>query len=118
MKIEKYFIDAARLALLDASKVGIKKTWFHAAVGIRSDDTIVYARNGGQNVPTPSAHAEARLCRKLGKAAPLVIVVRVNNQGLWMLSKPCGNCENLLRSMEVKKVLYTVAHEKWARLQM
>ena len=122
VKLEKYFIDAVRLALLDLDKpTPQKKKWLHAAIGIRDDGTIVHARNGGTIAPfaaTPNSHAEARLCHKLGKAAPLVIVVRVNNQGQWMLSKPCGNCENLLRAIKVKKVLYTVSHEKWARLKL
>lgn len=118
VKLEKYFINAVRLALLDLNKTGVKKNWFHAAIGIRADGAIVTARNGGQNTPMPSAHAEARLCRKLGKDSPLVIVVRVNKQGQWMISKPCQNCEKTLRIMGVKRVLYTVSHEKWAQLKM
>lgn len=115
MKIEKYFLDAARFALYDIQKFG-KKTKLHAAIGIRKDGAIVYARNGDQNFPTLSAHAETRLCRKLGKDSPLVFVIRVNKQGNWMMSKPCVNCERALRNKGVKRVIYTVSHEMWEQM--
>lgn len=117
MKLEKYFLDAARIALFDTRKFE-KKVWLHAAVGIRNDGAVVYSRNGGQDFPTPSAHAEARLCRKLGKDSPLVLVIRVNKQGQWMMSKPCASCERILRNKEVRRVIYSTSHNKWEQMTL
>lgn len=115
MKVEKYFLQAVRLAFSD-SDVG--KTWLHAAIGIRADGAIVYSRNHKCKTPAPSAHAERRVCRKLGIDSPLVIVVRVNKQGQWMMSKPCLNCQNAMRRCGVKRVLYSVAHEQYEQMRL
>ncbi len=78
------------------------------AIGARHDGTIVKARNEKTRIPTPCAHAEARLVNKLGMYAPLVIVLRVSKQhnGLAM-AKPCPDCENALRQHKVQRVLYS-----------
>ncbi len=108
MKIDKYFIEAVKIALLHDTN----KRWMHAAIGIRKDGAIVYARNGGQNIAiserTPKlAHAEARLCRKLDKGAPLVIVVRVDSQGRMKMSKPCKACQQVLKNKKVRRVMWS-----------
>lgn len=110
MKIERYFLQAVQVALVN------DRRQLHAAIGIRSDGAIVVSKNGHQKYPTPSHHAESRLCRKLGKRAQLVIVVRVNRQGQWMMSKPCPNCTRALERAGVKRILYSVGHEQYETL--
>jgi len=113
MKIEKYLLQAVRRAM-----TGHKRKGFHAAVGIRADGAIIYSRNNRQYVPTPSAHAEARLCRRLGRNAPLVIVVRIDKSGEWAMSKPCPGCEALLRRAKVKKVIWTSSARQYKQLSL
>lgn len=80
------------------------------AVGIRKDGAIVRARNQQTKIPDTCVHAEARLCKKLGKDAPMVIVVRVSKTGELAMAKPCPNCERLLKRYRVKKVFYTTGN--------
>lgn len=111
MKIEGYFLQAVKRALSEG-----RRNFFHGAIGFRADGALVHARNELCTGKTPRAHAEARLLRKLGKHAPLVIVVRVNRQGLWMLSKPCEDCERALRRVGVKRVLYSIKPGVWGQM--
>jgi len=83
------------------------RAFWLGAVGIRKDGAVVRARNERTKVPTPCAHAEARLCKKLGKDAPMVIVVRLLKNGNLSMAKPCPNCERALRRHRVKKVFYS-----------
>jgi len=85
-----------------------ERSFFVGAMGFRADGAIVFARNSPAEIPTPSAHAEARLVKKLGKNAPLVLVARysVGRQGLAM-AKPCPACEAILKSYKVKQVIYS-----------
>ncbi len=83
------------------------RAFWLGAVGVRKDGAIVRARNEKTKVPTPCAHAEARLCKKLGKEAPLVIVIRLQKDGNLAMAKPCHNCERALRRHKVKKVFYS-----------
>lgn len=102
-KTINFFEAAGKLA---KSKVD-KRTFFLGAIGVRKDGTIVRAMNGSTNYPQPSAHAEARLSKKLDKGAT-VFVARVNAFGEFALSKPCHNCMRTLKARKVKRVYYTV----------
>lgn len=84
-----------------------KRDHFLGAIGIRKDGAIVVARNEPTQVRTPSAHAEARLVKKLGKDADLVVVVRVTKNGALAMAKPCKKCALALKNYRVKKVFYT-----------
>jgi tRNA(Arg) A34 adenosine deaminase TadA len=88
---------------------GKKRNFLVGAVGIRSDGTLVAAVNSIVQVPTPSAHAESRLCRKLDYGAT-VYVARITKTGDIALSKPCPRCEGALRAHGVKKVYYTIGN--------
>lgn len=83
------------------------RAFWLGAVGVRKDGAIVRARNEKTKVPTPCAHAEARLCKKLGKDSPMVIVVRLLRDGNLAMAKPCPNCERALKRHRVKKVFYS-----------
>lgn len=79
-----------------------------AAIGLRSDGVMVMARNEPSTKITPLAHAEARLIRKLGKQAKIVIVVRVTrNTNSLAMAKPCPRCYCALRNAKVRKVYFT-----------
>jgi hypothetical protein len=85
-----------------------RRDYLLGAVGERGDGAVVFARNEATQIRTPEAHAEFRLCSKLGLYAPLVIVVRVSKlTGELTLSKPCSSCEKMLRRSKVCKVIYS-----------
>ncbi len=97
-------LEAGRIAIRGSSR----RTYKVGAIGQGRDGRWVHARNESVAVPTPEVHAEARLCKRLGKGAEVVYVARysIGMQGLAM-SKPCVNCEAKLRAYGVKKVIYT-----------
>lgn len=99
--------DMVRMASVFASAGDERRHFSLGAIGIRQDGAIVTARNEPTRVRNPCAHAEARLVRKLGKNAPLVIVVRVTKNGQLAMAKPCHNCERALRFHKVQKVFYS-----------
>jgi tRNA(Arg) A34 adenosine deaminase TadA len=79
------------------------------AAALRADGAIVVARNEGTMVPTPDAHAEARVLRKAGLAPDLVLVVRLDRNGNLALAKPCAACETKLRNSRVREIWYSTA---------
>lgn len=79
------------------------------AAALRSDGAIVAARNEGTMVPTPHAHAEARVLRKAGLAPDVVLVVRLDRNGNLALAKPCPACETRLRNSRVSEVWYSTS---------
>lgn len=89
-----------------------RQGYYLAAVGVRRDGAIVRATNKAtrakQNLPVPSTHAEARLCRKLDVGAE-VYVARVVGDGSWALSRPCERCCLALMARRVRRVYYTIA---------
>src|SRR5262245_40507792 len=75
------------------------------AAARRGDGTIVTASNGPATLPTPKAHAEARLCRKLDRGS-CVVVVRVRRDGSLACSRPCVACALALRARGVAEVMF------------
>jgi deoxycytidylate deaminase len=100
----KYF-DIAELV---ARRKDDKRTYFHGAVGIRKDGTIVASCNGNPKEPQPKHHAEARVLRKLGRGGKLY-VVRTLADGTWANSKPCARCQKLIRAKGVKVCYYSLS---------
>jgi len=88
------------------------RTFRFGGVAIRDDDVLVYACNGRTHIPTPSAHCEARLARKLDKGA-VVYLVRLSKDGQWANSKPCNDCMRAMRRAKVKKVYYSSGPGIW-----
>lgn len=82
------------------------------AVGKRNDGAIVLARNGSGLCRVPSAHAEARLSRKLDVGST-VFVARVLRDGRWANAKPCLGCFLQLRARGVRRVFYTVGDRQY-----
>ena len=89
-----------------------QRTFRFGGVAIRDDDVLVYACNGRTHIPTPSAHCEARLVRKLDKGAT-VYIVRLSKDGQWANSKPCPDCVRAMRRVQVKKVYYSTGVGAW-----
>lgn len=108
----KYFEIAARTATLKDDE----RTHRHGAVGLRSDGVLVCAANGPAKAVQPKAHAESRLCRKLGADAT-VFVVRVSGDGYGM-SRPCKRCATQLRARRVTRVFYTVSSAEYGVLEL
>lgn len=107
--------------LEQAAKVAIKRrdlrAFYVGAIGFRRDGTAVHARNEATEFPNPDVHAEARLCRKLGRYAPIIYVARFSfgNNGLAM-AKPCDYCMSILRAYQVHEVVYSTGLDSWERM--
>jgi len=82
------------------------------AVGLRADGAVVTARNGScpNGLRAPSAHAEARLARKLDWGS-IVFVARASKNGDLALAEPCKRCRQVLRQRGVAKVYYSMDPE-------
>lgn len=93
------------------------RTFYIGAVAIRSDDVMVAAYNGRAKDPTPEAHCEARLCRKLDRGAT-VYVARTVHTGEWGMSRPCEDCQRALRRVRVKRVYYTIGPNEFGCLDL
>jgi tRNA(Arg) A34 adenosine deaminase TadA len=94
------------------------RSFFLGAVGMRSDGVIVSARNIAAKDVTPSAHAEARLCKKI-TCNSIVWVARVGRgTKSWALARPCFQCQRRMKTTGVKKVIYTIAPDEWGVLML
>jgi tRNA(Arg) A34 adenosine deaminase TadA len=100
---------------MDRSRKGII-----GAVGVRKDNVIVHARNGIIPFPSgryPAIHAEARLCKKLGRGA-VVYVARTRKDGSLALARPCINCIQIMTSYKVKAVFWTIDNDDWGGMEL
>ena len=94
---------------------------FVGAVGKRSDGAVVQSWNGSSAGTTydrcPSAHAEARLARKLD-AGSVVYVARVRrDNGKLAMAKPCAHCERILRNRGIRRVEYSINEHEFGVLE-
>lgn len=97
------------LALSEARKCREKYPFIAytlGAVAVRKDGTVVSSHNLPATNHMPCAHAEARVLRKAGRDATL-LVVRLSTMYGVRMAKPCPYCEALLRSKHVKECWYT-----------
>lgn len=111
-----------KMAHLNASRGNKHRRAFVGAVGIRADGTVVISWNGSSAGTTyercPTAHAERRLCRKLGYGASVVYVARSRREnGSMAMSRPCADCERVLRSRGVKRVEYTISDNEFGVME-
>ncbi len=104
--IETLLIEAARAAKPNADT---RRRVYMGAVAIRSDGTLVKARNGSNKAKDGSCHAEARVLRKCDRGSQ-VFVARVRKDGSTAIAKPCPQCAARLRSKGVVLVAYTVGN--------
>lgn len=108
MKDQELLEEAAEFAVKKLDR----RTFRLAALGRRADGALVRAKNEAVVLPTPSAHAEARLCQKLDVGAD-VWICRVLRCGEWGLAKPCIHCLKALRLRGVKRVCYTTGPKQY-----
>ena len=104
---------------IPTNKGDLRNFWI-AAIGIRHDGVVVIARNGAvsdsddenyQLIPT--AHAEGRVLRKLGKGGTVYVSRIAKKDGKFAMSRPCPTCQTRLRSLDVKRVFYTINNNQY-----
>lgn len=92
------------------------RNFWLGCVGIREDGVLVSSQNGASEFSTsienyqliPTAHAEGRLLRKLGKGG-IIFVARVSKKDRSLaIACPCPMCQIRIKSFKVKKVFYTI----------
>lgn len=106
-EIFNYFERAGKLTA--AQKRG--RAFLIGAVAVRYDGAIVSAINSASEIPNRLLHAEYRLAKKLDVGST-VYVARVRLlDGEFGLSRPCWDCEKILKSKGVRKIFYTIDHE-------
>lgn len=113
MRVNDLFAAAAK----EAIRVRDGRTFLLGAVGVRSDGTLVRARNGSPMEPSPSSHAESRLSRKLDIGSE-VYVVRLLKTGQYANSRPCLSCQLRLRSRGCKRVYYTITATEYGVMDL
>jgi len=104
-----------------AAKVAVKRkdkrAFLLGAVGVRKDNALVHARNEGSAEPTPTGHAEVRLCRKLGLDSPVVYIARYSKgKNGFAMAKPCSNCLAVLKAHRVKVIVFTTGPDSFERV--
>ena len=110
-KVWKYLIQAGKSAKATKSDCD-KRTYYVGCIAIRDDGAIVHSRNGSSYIPTPYAHAEARVSTRIDHSAT-VFVARVKGSGEFCMAKPCSNWVRFLRSKMVKIVYFTTGPTNW-----
>jgi tRNA(Arg) A34 adenosine deaminase TadA len=115
-QVEKMFRRARAVALKGDAK-GVRRKYRLGAVGVRSDGVIVTANNLSCRRPTPYAHAEARLVRKLDFGST-VFVVRIQRNGTTVNARPCRDCEIAMRLRGVETCYYTISEKEWGVLHL
>jgi len=88
------------------------------AVGLRKDGVIVTARNIAATNIIPTHHAEARLVRKLTSNSTVWVARVLRSTGEWTLSRPCINCQSLMKVAGVEKVVYTINSNEWGTIEL
>ena len=107
-------IDAAAAAKPETDK---RRHSLHGCIGIRTDGTIVKARNGSSPGKSPYSHAEVRVCRKLNKGST-VYVARVLKNGAVANSKPCRTCMSMMRAKGISVVTYSLGPAEWKSVRL
>lgn len=94
---------------------GDQRNFLLGCVAERKDGTIVSARNGAVRCLDtvdyqllPSAHAEWRCSRKMGKYATVYVARVARKNGGLVMSRPCPTCQICLRSLKVERAYYSI----------
>ena len=111
--MKKRIFDYFQIAALTACKRVDERSFLLGALGIRKDGVLVKSVNASSYYPQRTGHAEARLCRKLTPHS-VVYVARVRmSDGTFAMSRPCKDCQKILRSTGVSKVYYTISENEF-----
>jgi cytidine deaminase len=106
MRSDRALLRAAHEAALRVF-ANRKQHFKHYALGLRADGAFVHAVNSPAEEPNWTAHAEARLCKRITPKS-LVVVVRIRADGSLTQSRPCSNCRRLMRRKGVQRVIYSI----------
>lgn len=106
---KKMLAEAARVAIGAEDN----RNFLLGAIGLRPDGILVSSRNIAAPNTAPHHHAETRLIRKLTPGSTIWVARVSKGDGCWALAKPCPGCENRLRSVGIKKIVYTIGPGEW-----
>lgn len=95
----------------------VRRQYRLGAVGIRSDGVIVTSNNVPCRQQQKSAHAEARLARKLNHDS-VVFVARILRSGIRVNARPCLNCQKILTRRGITRVYYTISDSEYGVLNL
>ena len=114
--MNKYF-RMARQAAVKGDTREADRRYRLAAVGVRTDGAVVVSSNLPSRIPEPSAHAEARLARKLDWGST-VYIVRIKRDGTLGTARPCRKCQSALRLKGVRYCYYSISENEYGRLEL
>ena len=90
----------------------------HLAVGFRTNGATVLAYNNTDKYCRMwTAHAEARLSRKLDVHSE-VYVMRMSKLHKWQLSLPCESCVRCMMRKGVKRVYFTTGQDSFGTIEL
>ena len=111
-------MDLLKFAAHIAKKKKDQRYFLVGAVAIRSDGAVVHATNSATKIPTPGAHAEARLMARAGTGSTVFVARALRGTGELGLAKPCARCLSIMRSHKVKKVYYTISSKEYGVIKL
>lgn len=105
-EIFDYFNIAGRLT----SKRKDGRAFLIGAVAVRDDGTMVSAINSASEYPNRLLHSEYKIAKKCDVGAVVYVArVRLLN-GQFAMSKPCHNCEKVLKCRGISRIFYSIDH--------
>ncbi len=114
MKIPKYILDIARQSALRSN---VKRAKMSALV-LNSDLNGVECKSHNLRIygaKTFTLHAEELLLAKCRYYFPTILVARAKKNGFGN-SKPCKKCMKLLKSADIRTVIYY--QDGWKRIKI
>lgn len=114
-RIRKFFCIARKAAESGDSK-DAKRTYRIGAVGVRTDGAIVISNNICTRKPYPTAHAEARLTKKLNVGS-VVYVVRIGRDNRLLPARPCKNCRGIMAVRRISRCYYSISDHEYGILE-
>lgn len=114
-----FFNFAIKLALKADEKYVTRKACI-AAIGIRTDDAIVHACSGGDQMGiSPNTHAEARVLRKMDRFSPVIYVARIRRDTMkFALARPCVTCLPRIKNKKIGKIYYTIDEHEFGCIDL
>jgi len=106
----------ARIAALSGDSKDAKRTYRVGAVGIRTDGVTVTSSNISTRQPKRSAHAEARLTKKLNVGS-VVYVVRIGRDNRLLPARPCKNCRGIMAVRRISRCYYSISDHEYGILE-
>ena len=104
-----------------AARISIKGNWRRKAhigcLAVRKDGVIVQSWNGSATDVCPTAHAEARIAKKLDFGSVVYIARVRRDNGKMAMSKPCPHCERILKNRGVSRVEYSINDNEYGVLE-